>query len=515
MFFKLQTETSTLQPFIHQFELYSFDIVDMWVKNKNVLKVLDHKSIDTSLFRDMYAPGVLEYFIKILKCETEIGNCPIMHQMLETFASHHLSSEEIFLICSGFRRALIQFTFDEDINSVEAFDEINEILDLNFAGVIRKYDQMIDTQMKNLEFQYKKFQEYADAVDKSANIVKTDSKGFITYVNDSFVKTSGYSRKKLLGKTHRMLRHTDTPKALYTQMWNTILGKKMWFGTLQNRAKNGHSYYINTTIVPLLDENNEIKEFLSIQYEVTELIEATHKAQEAEQAKAQFVASMSHELRTPLNAIIGFSQILSARNDTPDMFKTYIEKIAISGQNLLQLVNNILDFSKFEAGKMKYFFQPFRLSNVLDEVNVLLEPQCRNKGVQISMPDTNILLTADKQLIKQTFLNLFSNAIKFTSKNSCVRLSYDCDDLNRLHFFSVHDEGSGLNDRDVNGLFLPFYQGDNSQQNALKGTGLGLTICQHIIQNIHKGKIWAENNPNGGAVFSFTLPFEPSQVSEL
>lgn len=507
-------QSRSIEQYLKVFEINVALITDLWLDNKNVVDVLNRKNIDIPIFKSLYAAGVIKYFVGILKHETTIGSCPVMHKMLETFAEHHITSEEIFLICSGFRRSLVHFCFMKDIAFDETIDDINDILDLNFSSIIRIYDQIIDIQMRDLEFQYKKFQEYTDAVDKSANVVKTDAKGIITYVNDAFVKTSGYSRKKLIGKTHRMLRHADTPNETYQRLWETILSKKMWFGTLQNRAKDGHNYYINTTIVPLLDENNEIKEFLSIQYEVTELIEATHKAQAAEQAKAQFVASMSHELRTPLNAIIGFSQILSTREDTPNTFKTYIEKIAVSGQNLLQLVNNILDYSKYEAGQLSYFFQPFKLGIIMDEISILLEPQSRNKQVELLIPQTNIVIWGDKQLIKQTLINLFSNAIKFTPKNSQVKLTYERDDENKYHIFSVSDEGSGLDDTDMNGLFHPFYQGENSKENALKGTGLGLTICKHIIVDIHKGNIWAKNNPDKGAVFSFSIPIEGNLATE-
>ncbi len=235
-----------------------------------------------------------------------------------------------------------------------------------------------------------------------------------------------------------------------------------------------------------------------------ELEEALVMAQEASRAKDSFLSSMSHELRTPLNAIIGFSQILMAKPDTPETIKGFIEKIHLSGKNLLTLVNTILDFSKIESGKMDVVISPFDMQDLIDEVKILVEPMANKNGITLDLDVAESLnIEADRQLIKQVLVNLISNGIKFSPKSSSIVLEYSEDD--KFNIFAIHDQGAGIPQKDIATLFDPFTQIREHQNESIKGTGLGLAIVKRIIE-LHHGKIWVESIQGQGSSFYIGLP---------
>jgi len=245
--------------------------------------------------------------------------------------------------------------------------------------------------------------------------------------------------------------------------------------------------------------------FVQLRFRAKQQIEeALVMAQEASRAKDAFLSSMSHELRTPLNAIIGFSQILMAKSDTPETIKGFIEKIHISGKNLLTLVNTILDFSKIESGKMDVVIAPFDMQSLIDEVKVLVEPMANKNEIRLVLNVSESLnIEADRQLIKQVLVNLLSNAIKFSPQSSAIVLEYTKED--EFHIFSIRDQGVGIPQDQISTLFEPFTQIREHQSESIKGTGLGLAIVKKIIE-LHHGKIWVESVHGEGSVFYIRLP---------
>lgn len=234
-----------------------------------------------------------------------------------------------------------------------------------------------------------------------------------------------------------------------------------------------------------------------------DLIKALDEARQAAVAKDAFFATMSHELRTPLNAIIGFSQILMHRSETPKELSSVIEKILLSGKHLLELVNTILDFSKMKAGKMELNRTLFSLSELYNEVSVVVEPLANKRSIHIIYPlQTNESLDADRQMIQQILINLLSNAIKFSPENTSVEITFR-PELENL--FSVCDRGKGIAKEDLKSIFDPFTQIDAHHNESLKGTGLGLAIVKEMVQ-AHGGKIWAESTLGEGSCFYFTIP---------
>lgn len=380
---------------------------------------------------------------------------------------------------------------------------------LNFSVLIIYYFILMKKRNKTLEEKFvnkdKILSEYKKAVDLGAIVSKTDKNGIITYANDAFINISGYSRDELIGKSHNLVRHSDTSKEIFTELWKTILNKNVWQGDIKNRKKDGSSYFVHASVVPILDEKNEIVEFLAIRYDSTSLHKAIKKAHIAEKAKGDFLANMSHELRTPLNAIIGFSQILQRRKTLDEKDKNYVSKIHISGENLLRLVNSILDFSKIEEGKMDCVLVNTDISELFDETIVLIESQAKKKKIQITLNglDTKQNIVVDKQLLKQVFINILSNSVKFTPQNGHVNINYEFKDSK--HHFSICDDGIGIAKDDITNIFSPFKQGSNAKQTQVKGTGLGLAISHKIITELHNGKISVQSEINKGTCFFITL----------
>ena len=375
--------------------------------------------------------------------------------------------------------------------------------------ISRKRNRRLEDRHVDLKERYshkdKILSEYKKAVDLGAIVSKAGKDGIISYVNKAFLDISGYSQKELIGRPHSVVRHPDTQKDIFRQMWRKILNKEVWQGDLKNRAKDGSSYYVFATIVPILDEKNEIVEFLAIRYDTTKLHVALEKAEKAEKAKGRFLANMSHELRTPLNAIIGFSQILQRRENLDVKDKNYIDKINISGQNLLTLVNSILDFSKMDEGEMEYNPSEVSIKSLFDEILIMFETAVSEKSIKILMFEcsSDKYIYADRQLLKQAFINILSNAVKFSDEQGVIKLTYE--EKDEKHIFSICDDGYGIPKSEIKTLFTPFKQGENAQKNAAKGTGLGLAITSKIIKELHGGSIWAESELEVGTCFYISL----------
>lgn len=241
-----------------------------------------------------------------------------------------------------------------------------------------------------------------------------------------------------------------------------------------------------------------------------EAIDEAKRQKEANRAKDIFLSNMSHELRTPLNAIIGFAQILNAKPDTPPQVKTFVEKILISGKNLLDLVNTILDFSKISSGKTEVTRETFDLWEMMHEAAVLIEPLSEKKSLSIvcNVPE-HIAVFGDRQLLKQMFVNLLGNAVKFSPQEGQIEIFFEKRGESVL--LGIKDQGPGIEAEQIESLFEPFVQVREHQNAAIKGTGLGLSIAKKIVE-LHYGRIWVESKRGEGSVFYVSLPVTVHQV---
>lgn len=352
-------------------------------------------------------------------------------------------------------------------------------------------------------------QQYKHAIEESMIVSRTDKNGIITYVNPLFTKISGYTEEELLGQPHSIVRHPDTPDIVFKGMWHTLGRGRNWHGMLQNSNKNGESYFVKNLICPIVDENGEILEYLGLREDVTEIETSRLRAQEAERIKSAFVATMSHEIRTPINGIVGFIHLLS-RTVLDTTQRRYVSIVESSLEMLLHIVNDVLDFSKIEEGKIEIEWIQSDPKRELRSVFELFIPQADIKKIDyVLLMDDKIesCLILDILRIKQVLSNLISNAIKFTPEEGSVQVKIlmleDMQNFQKLEF-SVRDTGIGIPKEKQGKIFEKFTQADASTTREYGGTGLGLSIAYAIV-DLMGGTLKIHSEEGKGATFYFTI----------
>ena len=265
---------------------------------------------------------------------------------------------------------------------------------------------------------------------------------------------------------------------------------------------------------PVCDENGKTIAVLETGIEITErknyeteLCRAKQDAEVANRTKSEFLANMSHELRTPLNSIIGFSDLLYERvyGELSVRQLKAVGNISGSGKHLLNLINEILDLSKVEAGSIELHYSTFWMVDVFAEVRDMLFPFAVNKGIKIELEVENSLprVYADRDRILQVMSNLMTNAVKFSNENGCVKVK--AVQSGGFIKVTVSDEGIGIAAADHDKLFKPFSQIDSSSSKKYQGTGLGLALVKEIVK-LHGGTVWFESEIGKGSTFGFSIP---------
>jgi signal transduction histidine kinase len=227
-------------------------------------------------------------------------------------------------------------------------------------------------------------------------------------------------------------------------------------------------------------------------------------------AKSDFLANMSHELRTPLNSIIGFSevledQLLGTLNESQRENVMYILK---AGRHLLSLINDILDLSKVESGKMELDVESVSLRELLDASLVMQREKAARHGIKLDLklePDTSIVIEADERKLKQIVFNLLSNAVKFTADGGQVQVLSKQINGGQDIEISIKDTGIGIKPEDLAKLFKEFSQLSSPYDKQFEGTGLGLALTKKLVE-LHSGKIWVESEFGKGSLFAFVIP---------
>jgi len=378
------------------------------------------------------------------------------------------------------------------------------------------------------------FQKFA--MDQHAIVSIADVKGNITYVNDKFCEISGYARDELLGQNHRVLRSTEHSSDFFKGLWRKIARGNVWYGELKNQNKNGGYYWVASTIVPFLDEGGKPFQYVSIRTDITErkdteaeltayreelqslveektkeLVEAKNQAEAANLAKSEFLANMSHEIRTPMNGVVGMADILK-RTELQSEQKKMLATIQESGGALLRIIDDILDLTKIEAGKLSIEQTEVRATEELEKVCNALRPIAQVKDVRLHLsltPDVMGLMKGDSTRLRQILMNLMGNAIKFSSGRP------DC--MGQVHLsaarprdgeiqFEIRDNGIGISEDAIDALFKPFSQAEESTTRKYGGTGLGLAIVKNLVDMLG-GHIDVESQLGIGSVFTVTLPF--------
>jgi PAS domain S-box-containing protein len=407
---------------------------------------------------------------------------------------------------------------DEIIEYVALRHNITEVMDYK-----ELLEEKVAQKTKEITKNIKILQEYKNAVDASSIMSKTDITGKITFINDEFCKVAKYDKNELLGKPHNIVRHPDMPKEAFKQMWETILDKKIWKGVVKNRAKDGTAYWVHATIVPILDEKDNIVEFVGIRQDITELmsyrLELEQKVQQeleknrekdvilqqqsARAAIGEMVNSIAHQWRQPINSIsLEATNIMldvQTQNGYEDIGNS-ATKISFLTKTMSQTITDFMEFSNPNRE-----VQSFVLKECVGSIQKMLESQLFSKNIRyINGCDTQLRLTTFKNDLKQVIINLVNNAKDAFEDNAQQIKEITVEAYEEKENFvtiNVTDNAGGIPEHISDKIFEPYF----TTKSKDKGTGLGLYISRKIVTDQLKGTMTFEPI-NGGTKFSIRIP---------
>jgi len=437
----------------------------------------------------------------------EVGNTmeePLEDELFSTFTDRgrgsvvqHQGAEEVILTRDGRQKPVLQ--------SSTSLERDGERM-LLVAYVDVKDRKAAEERLRKL----------SKVVEQSpVSVVITDNRGRMEYVNPWFTKVTGYLPEEALGKNPSILQGPERDEPKYQDLWKTVTSGRVWRGEFCNRKKNGDVFWEDASISPLINEEGKITHYVAVKQESTHireqqqlLEEAKVEAERANHAKSQFLANMSHEIRTPMNGVVGMASLLMDSSLNPEQ-QQYAETVKSSAEALLVLINDILDVSKIEAGKLELESSEFDLPNLLEDCLCAQAVIAENKHLELICaldPDLPVWVLGDQGRLRQVVSNLLSNALKFTEQGaieltgSVIGVEPDFIEMR----FGVRDSGIGIPKDKVDRLFQNFTQVDASHTRRFGGTGLGLAICKELCAMMG-GSIGVNSDEGQGSEFWFTV----------
>ena len=405
-----------------------------------------------------------------------------------------------------------------------------------------------------------KLEQYQSAVESSNIISKTDIAGIITFVNDEFCKISGYTKEELVGQNHNIVRHPDVPALVFQKLWQTILQKKPYKSTVKNRAKDGSTFYVNTTVFPILDESGEIEEFIAIRYDVTQsvllsealmakdaeleelnktlehrveeqtkaLLELNQTLEKRVQEEAQknrnkdrllfqqarlasmgeMIANIAHQWRQPLSelsiTLYKMNKLYQKSQEDNSEQKASCESSYLHAKRLItKMSDTIEDFRRFFSPERQS--EAFKLSAVAQEAIDIMQGTLEKNDVKIILK-----VSKDAQIIgyfnefSQVLINLINNAVdafcykKIKNRKITIEINTM---QSRDAIIKITDNAGGIDEAIMDKIFEPYF----TTKHASVGTGLGLYMSEMIVKNSMLGSIVATNTPKG-VCFSIIIP---------
>jgi PAS domain S-box-containing protein len=341
------------------------------------------------------------------------------------------------------------------------------------------------------------------ALDHAAIVATTDVSGRITYVNDKFVEISGYSRDELLGEDHRIVNSAYHPKEYIRELWRTIASGRVWHGELRNRAKDGHHYWVDTTIVPFVDERGKPYQYIAIRSDITARKQAEEQlTQQAALARVgQMAAVVAHEVRNPLAGIKAAVQILMSRRPTGDGEVPVMRDIVGRIDALNELINDLMVFARPRAPRLA----PVDLATVVAEAMTMVRRDPAAAGIDIEVAGEDVSMSADGDLLRAMILNLLLNAVQAMAGQG--RLIVTTSRRGNLVDLEVRDTGPGI-PADIRAqIFEPFFT------TKARGGGLGLPIARRTAE-LHGGTLSVSCPEGGGTVVTAQMPIHPAATPD-
>ena len=422
---------------------------------------------------------------------------------------------------------------------VDSSDEIGELASV-FNEMSTKLQESID-DLKNSEGKYRELAQSSNSI-----ILKYDQNFNFAFINKFAQEFFGFSEEELIGKCSigTILPETDSTGRNLKNLIDEVFSSPEEFADNENEnsCKNGERVWVAWRNKGIYDDDGKLSGMLCTGYDITkrkqaeEALKKVHdelekkveertiaykkaknEAESANMAKSEFLSNISHEIRTPMHQILSYSKFGTDKINKVEKEKLfhYFSKIETAGKGLLSLLNNLLDLSKLESGKMDYFMKQTPPQNFVNDTIDEFHSLIGEKGLILEKDITSSLSTinCDETKISQVVRNLISNAIKFSSSGRKIsilaksnEILLNGDNATPALLITISDQGIGIPENELKTVFDKFVQSSKTKTKA-GGTGLGLAICKEII-DAHNGKIWAENNSDGGATFSFLLPYQ-------
>ena len=491
-----------INDFIEKVEKDKISIIRTWISSPAVIKIINDYSIDKDLFVKRYAFGVIEHYIQVVKKQEKIENCPVVIDFIKYLKKQNIKASELFLLCSSFKSALIDYAFKLNIQSIDLIEKIVYYFEENFSGVLDIYSKSI-AQIESA------LNKSIDIVDKYVIMSRTDVNGIIMSVSSAFCKISGYEPFELIGKSHNIIRHPDMPKKFFTDLWDTIKSGNMWQGEIKNRKKNGDIYWVKTTIHPNFDNSGNIISYDAIREDITSQIELkTQQNLLVEQSKSaamgEMISMIAHQWRQPLQAVSILIQKLPllkmVNGDISDeMLEDVVSQVTSQLDYMSKTIDDFRDYFKPNKKKEEVY-----IKEIIEKSMDFLAYLFKLNSIRVNYENnSNSSIEIYLNEIVQVFINLAKNScdamIEKNIENRVINITTYEDEKSLIVEFE--DNAGGIKSDVLGRIFDPYF----STKNNKNGTGLGLYMSKTIIEE-HSGGSINVYNTDFGTKFIIKLP---------
>lgn len=416
--------------------------------------------------------------------------------------------------------------FNEAINKISTVEFELEIncsgrnanLHIYYSPVLNRQKQIVGiqcvvndiTENKTTEAELMKFKKAVEQT--AASVLITDKNAIIEYVNPAFSKITGYSFAEAVGKNPRFLKPKDRPHEVIEDFWKTLKNKKVWKGELENKKKNNEHYWERILAAPIINENNEVTNYIAVKYDITDEIKNKRRLEELNATKDKFFSIIAHDLKNPFSTILSYTELLQKKHTeiTPEQLESWSNKLYSSSLFAYNLLVNLLEWSRSQMHHIPFEPNDYFLKGIVIETITSMLEVAKKKQIQLKENiQDEIWVYADENMLRTILRNLISNALKFSNKGDIVTV--DATVENDKITIAVKDTGIGMRQDTIDKLFRSDIHFTTPGTRNEPGTGLGLILCKEFVDK-HNGKIQVESTFNKGSIFRFVMPLSKKKL---